>query len=74
MPQQQVSGPVDGPIDAPKTPEDVKQDPYALPPGFEWSTVDVKNEEQVSSSFCIIADDADPRGPHSPYRELCGGR
>lgn len=39
----------EGPIDPPKTPADVKQEPGALPAGFEWSLIDIKNEEQVSA-------------------------
>lgn len=42
----------EGPIDDPKTPADVKQEPGVLPAGFEWSTIDINDEEQVS--FCLI--------------------
>jgi glycylpeptide N-tetradecanoyltransferase len=45
--QQEGSGPAEGPIDPPKTVADIKPEPYALPPGFVWCTVDVKVEEQV---------------------------
>ena len=38
----------EGPIDTPKRPEDVKQEPGALPSGFVWCLIDIKNEEQVS--------------------------
>jgi len=33
-----------GPIDAPKTVADVRQEPYTLPAGFEWCTIDVTSE------------------------------
>lgn len=42
------SGPSEGPIDEPKTPADVKQDPGALPSGFEWSLIDIKDDVQVN--------------------------
>lgn len=37
----------EGPIDELKHVKDVKQDPGALPAGFEWSLIDIKNDEQV---------------------------
>ncbi|WOO78026.1 Glycylpeptide N-tetradecanoyltransferase [Vanrija pseudolonga] len=46
----------EGPIDAPKTPADVRQEPYALPAGFEWSTVDVKNEEQMLEVHTLLTE------------------
>lgn len=42
-----AAGSTDGPIDPPKTPADVRQEPGVLPSGFEWSLIDVKNDEQV---------------------------
>lgn len=39
----------EGPIDELKHVKDVKQEPGALPSGFEWSLIDIKNDEQVSS-------------------------
>jgi glycylpeptide N-tetradecanoyltransferase len=38
----------EGPIDELKHVKDVKQEPGALPSGFEWSLIDIKNDEQVS--------------------------
>jgi glycylpeptide N-tetradecanoyltransferase len=38
----------EGPIDELKHVKDVKQEPGALPAGFEWSLIDIKNDEQVS--------------------------
>lgn len=46
----------EGPIDEPKTPADVRQEPYALPAGFEWSTVDVKNEEQMLEVHTLLTE------------------
>jgi glycylpeptide N-tetradecanoyltransferase len=44
------SGPSEGPIDEPKTPADVKQEPGALPSGFKWSLIDIKDDTQASTS------------------------
>lgn len=41
----------EGPIDELKHVKDVKQEPGALPSGFEWSLIDVKNDDQVSLPF-----------------------
>jgi glycylpeptide N-tetradecanoyltransferase len=38
----------EGPIDELKHVKDVKQEPGALPAGFEWSLIDIKNDEQVN--------------------------
>ncbi|TXT13266.1 hypothetical protein VHUM_00633 [Vanrija humicola] len=46
----------EGPIDPPKTPADVRQEPYALPAGFEWSTVDVKNEGQMNELHTLLSE------------------
>jgi len=45
-----------GPIDAPKTPADVKQEPYALPQGFEWCTVDVNDDKQIDEVYHLLTD------------------
>jgi len=37
---------VSGPIDAPKTVADVRAEPYQLPEGFRWITLDVQDEAQ----------------------------
>lgn len=39
----------EGPIDGLKRPSEVKQEPGSLPSGFQWSSIDIKNEEQVSN-------------------------
>ncbi|WVQ73551.1 glycylpeptide N-tetradecanoyltransferase [Cryptococcus sp. DSM 104548] len=46
----------EGPIDDPKTPADVKQEPGSLPSGFVWSTVDVKNEEQCKEVYVLLSE------------------
>lgn len=38
----------EGPIDELKHVKDVKQEPGPLPSGFEWSLIDIKNDDQVS--------------------------
>lgn len=40
----------EGPIDKPKTVGDVKKESLALPKGYEWVTVDVMDQAQVSVS------------------------
>ena len=37
----------DGPIDEPKTVADVRQTPYNLPAGYEWSTCDLSDDATV---------------------------
>ncbi|WWD18827.1 glycylpeptide N-tetradecanoyltransferase [Kwoniella shandongensis] len=46
----------EGPIDAPKTPADVKQLPGALPSGFEWSAIDIQNEEQCKEVYELLSE------------------
>ena len=52
----------EGPIDTVKTIADVKQEPPALPSGFDWSQIDIKNEEQVSLNVSAILRGADYLG------------
>ncbi|KAK9917820.1 hypothetical protein WJX75_008609 [Coccomyxa subellipsoidea] len=44
----------EGPIDAPKTIADVRQEPYNLPAGFEWSTCDVNDEKTVAEVYQLL--------------------
>ncbi|ELU43842.1 N-myristoyl transferase [Rhizoctonia solani AG-1 IA] len=46
----------DGPIEPSKPREEVRQDPYPLPSGYEWSTVDIEDPAQrfMSSSRLIM--------------------
>ncbi|WVR06681.1 glycylpeptide N-tetradecanoyltransferase [Kwoniella sp. DSM 27419] len=46
----------EGPIDAPKTPTDVKQDPGALPSGFVWSIIDVKDDSQCREVYDLLSE------------------
>nr|ODO02369.1 glycylpeptide N-tetradecanoyltransferase [Cryptococcus depauperatus CBS 7855] len=46
----------EGPIDQLKAPADVRQEPINLPSGFEWSTIDIKNEEQASSVYVLLSE------------------
>ncbi|CAL8463739.1 g3273 [Coccomyxa elongata] len=44
----------EGPIDAPKTTADVRQEPYNLPAGFEWSTCDVNDKKIVEEVYQLL--------------------
>jgi len=37
----------DGPIEPSKPPDQIKQEPDALPKDFEWTTVDLRDPSQV---------------------------
>lgn len=43
-----------GPIDDAKTVADVRQEPYALPGGFEWSTIDTTDADQLSEVYNLL--------------------
>ncbi|TMW62102.1 hypothetical protein Poli38472_009595 [Pythium oligandrum] len=43
-----------GPIDAPKTVDDVRKEPYAMPAGFEWSVVDFTDEAQANEVYDLL--------------------
>jgi len=44
----------EGPIDELKHIKDVKQEPGALPAGFEWSLIDIKNDEQCKEVHFLL--------------------
>ena len=44
----------DGPVDAPKTPADVRPDPLPLPAGFAWAAVDVTDAAQVEALHALL--------------------
>ncbi|EAL17377.1 hypothetical protein CNBN0070 [Cryptococcus deneoformans B-3501A] len=46
----------EGPIDDPKTPADVRQEPGVLPAGFEWSTIDINDEEQSKEVYVLLCE------------------
>lgn len=41
---------MEGPIDAVKTPDDIKATPYKLPPSFMWSDIDIMDEKDATSN------------------------
>ncbi|TMW62104.1 hypothetical protein Poli38472_009597 [Pythium oligandrum] len=43
-----------GPIDAPKTVADVRQEPYAMPAGFEWAVVDFTDDAQAKEVYDLL--------------------
>ncbi|ORY31759.1 Myristoyl-CoA:protein N-myristoyltransferase, N-terminal domain-domain-containing protein [Naematelia encephala] len=54
-----LTGPTEikeGPIDPPKTPADVRQEPGQLPSGFEWSLIDITNEEQCKEVYILLSE------------------
>ena len=45
-----------GPIDEIKTPDQVRQTPYALPKGFEWVSMDVTDETQIAEIYKLLTE------------------
>eukprot|EP00854_Cymbomonas_tetramitiformis_P019533 gene19533-23360_t len=43
-----------GPIDRPMTVSEVKQEPYNLPPSFEWTTVDMNDADTVQEVYKLL--------------------
>lgn len=44
-------------IDIEKDPvNDIRQTPYNLPSGYEWSELDVENEEELDLMYCLLRD------------------
>ena len=48
--------PEEGPIDPIKTPQEVRQEPLALPSGFEWSQIDITNDEQCKEVYVLLSE------------------
>jgi glycylpeptide N-tetradecanoyltransferase len=44
-----------GPLDEPKTPADVKQEPYNLPDGFKWVDIDVTSDEEIKELYELLS-------------------
>ncbi|KCV72722.1 hypothetical protein H696_00300 [Fonticula alba] len=44
-----------GPIEADKTPEEIRPEPYKLPAGFQWSDVDMSNDEQSKELYELLS-------------------
>ncbi|DBA00584.1 TPA: hypothetical protein N0F65_007713 [Lagenidium giganteum] len=42
------------PIDAPKSVNDVRQEPYQMPPGFLWDEIDLTVDEQVNEVYELL--------------------
>lgn len=43
-----------GPIDPIKTPEDIRDEPYALPDAFEWCACDVMNDDEAQEIYLLL--------------------
>lgn len=56
QPVPEFDAPVEkeGPIDEPKTPQDIPAEPLALRGEFEWSTIDVESPEQLSEVYTLL--------------------
>jgi len=44
----------EGPIDKPKTPEDISAEPYKLPASFEWVNCDIENEKEGEEIYKLL--------------------
>lgn len=44
----------DKPIDVDKKPEDIKQEPLSLPPGFYWANVNIKDPVQAQEVYELL--------------------
>lgn len=44
----------DGPIDAPKTVQDVRQEPYPLPESFGWCDININDAKQVQEVYELL--------------------
>jgi glycylpeptide N-tetradecanoyltransferase len=62
----------EGAIEAAKKPEEIRDRPLPLPNGFEWCTVDVEKEEDMTELYKLLTenyvedDDAMFRFDYSP--------
>jgi len=45
-----------GPIDEAKGPDDVRDEPYSLPPQFEWCTVDIDNDAEAQEIYLLLSE------------------
>jgi len=46
----------EGPIDPPKTVDEIQKAPYALPGGWEWVSIDVRDGKQLTELFELLRD------------------
>ena len=42
-----------GPIDC-RAPEDIRKDPYSLPASFQWSDLNLDNDEEVKELYTLL--------------------
>ena len=45
-----------GPLDAATDLSAVKKEPYSMPAGFEWCSIDVKNTEQIQEMYTLLTE------------------
>lgn len=45
----------EGPVVPDKKPEEIRVEPYNMPPGFEWSTVDITSPEEKLELYTLLA-------------------
>ena len=45
-----------GPIEEDKDVSEIRQEPYTLPPGFEWDTLDITDPKVVCGDATLIFD------------------
>ncbi|GMF14422.1 unnamed protein product [Phytophthora lilii] len=48
---EQPHGPIDVPL---KSPDQVRQEPYHMPPGFAWSVIDVKDPSEADEVYELL--------------------
>jgi glycylpeptide N-tetradecanoyltransferase len=47
--------PVEGPIEPNKPIEELRQEPYTMPDGFEWATLNVENADELKELYDLLA-------------------
>jgi glycylpeptide N-tetradecanoyltransferase len=55
MPHGEQSELPEGPIVPNKKPEEIRSEPYNMPAGFEWSTLDIMDSEQREELYNLLA-------------------
>jgi glycylpeptide N-tetradecanoyltransferase len=55
MPHGEQTERPEGPIVPNKNPEEIRAEPYNMPAGFEWSTVDIMDQEQRQELYSLLA-------------------
>lgn len=53
--EQSSSSVTDGPIDKPKTVEDVRKEPYGLPQNFEWVTCNIDSDAELKEIYELLS-------------------